>query len=368
MLTLVLCSCGVSAPEEQAAVEAVEDGEDLTEVLQELAVRSPADRVIVWQQNIEAMKAARVPAYRLTNAMLSWQYRPDIVVMQEAWQKVLCGTYRSDDKDADTLNWRESPRANGLATGCRHGRPPQPGSVLRQLGVALWGGASNAGHRRPFSDTAGSTSRTGTAIAWDSTRFVLEDAFEYDDADVPGCSTVLAEYERVAVLLRDTRRTADRSDDVRIAVASAHYGSACMSANNEYVANEMTRRWGAKVIRIFGGDFNARVDETSSTYSARRAEQERGAWYRSVLSNGFVDPVRVKHDSLCSEWTYPNVSACAAKTACGATCPGFGIGGRLDRLDYLFVSRGVDIASAQTDDVSAVYSDHKAVRVAIKLP
>ncbi len=366
LVVVMLCGCGPT--DEAPAVAPADDGEDLSETLQELSARSPSDRVVVWQQNIEAMKAASAPAYRLTNAMLSWPNRPDIVLMQEAWQKVLCGDYRSDVKTPDVTNWKESPHANGLATACRLGRAPVKGSVLHKLGATLWGGVENVGHRRPFNDEAGSTSRTGTAVAWDSSRFVLEDAFEYDDGDVPGCSSQLEEYLRVAVLLRDTRRTADPHDDVRIAVASAHYGSTCRSANNLYVGRQMTKRWGANVVRIFGGDFNARVDETSSSYAARRAERERAGWYRATLSAGFVDAAASKHQNLCSEWTYPNVASCAQKTDCSATCPGFGIGGRLDRLDYLFVAGADAIASAQTDDVSAAYSDHKGVRVVIKLP
>lgn len=363
-LVVMLCGCGMAEETLRA-----DEGDDLTEQLQELASRSPGDRIIVWQQNIEAMKASAVPAFRLTNAMLGYPYRPDIVVLQEAWQENVCGNYLDPaaQTDAEVGNWKQSPSENGLASGCRLGRAPLAGSVYARLGTALWGGVGNVGQRRPFSNTLGRHSRTGTVIAWDARRFTLEGSFEYDDADVPGCPDTLASYQRTAVLLRDNRRTADTSDDVRIAVASAHYGSACMSANNTWVAAEMTRRWGTRLVRIFGGDFNARVDETSVTYAARRAELQKGAWYRAVLAAGFVDPIKVKHPELCSEWTYPNVSWCAAKTACADTCSGFGIGGKLDRLDYLFVSGAKSIISAGTDDVSAVYSDHKAVRVSIEL-
>ena len=96
------------------------------------------------------------------------------------------------------------------------------GSVLYRLGSTLWGGVANVGHRRPFSNTLGAHSRTGVTVVWDRRRFVFQDDFVYDDSMVPGCSTVLASYKRVAVLLRDNRRTSSPDDDRLIALASAH--------------------------------------------------------------------------------------------------------------------------------------------------
>ncbi|GMU58643.1 MAG: hypothetical protein AMXMBFR34_04060 [Myxococcaceae bacterium] len=393
LLLAALCGCG---PDLEAADGVIVDeplaGQQDTEEA-ELAAPSPSDRVIVWQQNIEAMKAGAVPASRLTSRMLAYTYRPDIVILQEAWQNVLCGDYANPDAKGDVglMNWRGSPKdARGLATGCRSG-DPLPGSVLARLGRSLWGGVKNAGHRRPWDDKLGSTSRTGTAVVWDARRFVLEDAFKYDDSMVPGCPSTLADYKRVAVLLRDTRRTADTSDDRLVAVASAHYGSACKSASNEFVAEEMVRRWStfggrALALRVIAGDFNTEVDTVSANYPARRRELNPEGWYRAFTENTdwrggkFLDAAAARSSNaggdsapLCGQWTYPNVSSCAARTACSDTCSGFGIGGKLMRLDYVFVSnaRGTLSASrilaAQTDDASAGYSDHKAVRVSIRV-
>lgn len=388
LLAALAAGCG---PDLEATVADVEADVPETEA-QALAARSPPDRVIVWQQNIEAMKAGAAPASRLTTAMQAYGYRPDIVVLQEAWQNVLCGDYTNPAAkgDVELMHWKGSPQdANGLATACRNGEPPLPGSVLGKLGAKLWGGVQNVGHRRPWDDAKGSTSRIGTAVAWDARRFVLEDAFKYDDARVPGCSTVLQDYKRVAVLLRDTRRTADVSDDRLVAVASVHYGSACKAASDEYVAEEMVRRWSSfggrsLALRIVAGDFNAEADTGSANYPARRRELNPDGRYRDFTANtdwrggAFVDAAAARAPSTggdtakrCAQWTYPNVSACAAKTLCSDTCTGFGIGGKLQRLDYVFVSdrRGTlspsRILGALTDDASAGYSDHKAVRVAI---
>jgi hypothetical protein len=355
--------------------------------------QSPADRVIVWQQNIEGMKAGKASPGPMTSAMLSYTYRPDIVIFQEAWQKVLCGDYLDPlaiAGDADLNNWKGSLRdANGLSSTCRLGNDPLEGSVLEQIARALWGGVGNLGQRRPFSDTLGQHTATGTAIAWDSSRFVFEDDFVYDDSMVPGCTDTLKAYHRIAVLLRDTRRTSALDDDQLIAVASVHYGSVCPSSNNKYVAEQMIARWayfdGLPLSRrILAGDFNLRVDESSATYEQRRREEAPRSWYVSVTTDAswvggsFLDPVKVRHGSgtgdsadLCGQWTYPNVQSCALSTACSSTCPGFGIGGKLDRLDYVFVSdatgtlAGSRIASALTDEGGASYADHKATRVSL---
>jgi len=392
-LALVATGCGPDLEDSTAQLGGeVEDATDAE--AQALSAPSPSDRVIVWQQNIEAMKAGAAPASRLTTAMLAYPYRPDIVLLQEAWQNVLCGAYLDPNAkgNVELMHWRGSPQdANGLTGACRNGELPRPGSVLARLGTSLWGGRANVGHRRPWDDQLGSTSRTGTAVAWDARRFVLEDAFKYDDASVPGCPTVIADYKRVAVLLRDTRRTADLSDDQLIAVASVHYGSACKGASNEYVAGEMLRRWGtfqgrALSLRVIAGDFNAEVDTASASYVARRRELNPDGWYRDFTANSdwrggaFVDAVAARRASSggdtaprCAEWSYPNVSSCAAKTRCSDTCDGFGIGGKLQRLDYVFVSnrRGTlassRVLSATTDDHGAAYSDHKGVRVSLAL-
>ena len=389
---LLLCACGPGAEADLSSGWV--DGDDPEVALvQELGARSPSDRLVVWQQNIEAMKAARVGPAALSRAMLGYAYRPDIVLLQEAWQKVLCGDYLDPDApgNPDLNNFRESQRdAAGLARTCRLGRGPLPGSVLYRLGSALWGGAENLDHRRPFHDTLGSQSRTGVTVAWDRTRFVFEDSFGWTDADVPGCSTVLADFQRVAVLLRDTRRTASTTDDRLVAVTSVHYGSACLASANRWVAERMAARWGTfggrpLALRLIGGDFNARVDEASGTYAARRREETPGSWYTRLTQNStwrggaFVDPVVARHGArgagdsagLCGQWTYPNVSVCSAKTACSEKCSGWGIGGQLDRLDYLFVSDGKGtfdpgrVLAAETNDVSYGYSDHKALRVAL---
>ncbi|MEW5742348.1 MAG: endonuclease/exonuclease/phosphatase family protein [Myxococcota bacterium] len=389
----LLCACGPDLDTPDAVIVDVPQADETETDEAELATLSPSDRIIVWQQNIEAMKAGAAPASRLTARMLAYTYRPDIVILQEAWQNVLCGDYANPAAkgDVELMNWRGSPKdARGLATGCRNG-DPLPGSVLARLGRGLWGGVKNVGHRRPWDDKLGSTSRTGTAIAWDERRFVLEDAFKYDDSMVPGCPTTLSDYKRVAVLLRDTRRTADTSDDRLVAVASAHYGSACRASSNEFVAEEMVRRWstfGARALslRIIAGDFNTEVDTVSANYPARRRELNPEGWYRDFTENTdwrggkFVDAVAARNSNsggdaakLCGQWTYPNVSSCAAKTACSDTCAGWGIGGKLMRLDYVFVSNGKGtlspsrIIAAQTDDESASYSDHKAVRVSLSV-
>lgn len=382
--TLLLLACGPQGEDEEPA-----GGEEATVEL-ELGATSPGNRLIVWQQNIEAMKAAKVAPQLLTRAMLQWTYKPDIVVLQEAWQRVLCGDYLHEAEDPSLANWKGSlGDGNGLARTCAQGKPALPGSLLHQLGTALWGGAQNADHRRPFNHFLGSQSRTGTAVIWDQRRFVFEDSFAYDDSSVPGCSDVLATYKRVAVLLRDTRRTADASDDRLVAVASVHYASACLSASNQWVAEQMVERWGTwggrpLALRLLGGDFNARVDEASATYAQRRREETPTGWYRSITRNTrwrggtFLDPIVARHprgtgdqSPLCGQWTYPNVSSCAAKTSCSQTCAGWGIGGKLDRIDYLFTSTGhgppasARILSAETDDTGAGYSDHKAVRVSV---
>jgi hypothetical protein len=382
LLTLLLLACGPQGEDELV--------DDEAQIEQELGATSPSGRVIVWQQNIEAMKAAKVPAKLLTNAMLQWTFKPDIVVMQEAWQRVLCGDYLHETEDPSLANWKRSlTDANGVSRTCGDGKGPLPGSVLHALGTALWGGAANVDHRRPFSDTLGSQSRTGVVVAWDKRRFKFEDSFVYDDTSVPGCSDVLKTYKRVAVLLRDTRRTADQSDDRLVAVASVHYASACLSDSNRWVAEQMISRWDGHdslplSLRFLGGDFNARVDESSATYAERRREETKSGWYRNITLNTrwkggtFLDPVVVKHPGtdgesspLCGQWTYPAISSCAAKTSCSATCPGWGIGGKLDRLDYLFVSNHDGslaksrILSAETDDTGAAYADHKATRVSV---
>jgi endonuclease/exonuclease/phosphatase family metal-dependent hydrolase len=367
--------------------------DDLASEDQSLATNPPTDRIVVWQQNIEGMKAGAVPASRLTKAMLARPgYRPDIVMMQEAWQNVLCGDYLNPEAkgNVELMNWKGSPReANGLTYSCRKGRLPENFSVLGRLGVKLWGGLANVGHARPQDDNLGSTSKTGVTVAWDKRRYVLEDAFRYSDADVPGCPATLDVYKRVAVLLRDTRRTTATGDDRLIAVASAHYGSACRGASNRYVAEEMNRRWGTfggrkLALRIFGGDFNSEADTTSKTYVARRREVHPDGWYHDVVANTswtggkFLDAVAVANDGgsgestqLCARWTYPNVASCVAKTTCSSTCTGFGIGGKLMRLDYLFVSNRAGtlpasrILEARTDDNGAGYSDHKAVYAVI---
>lgn len=373
----------------------IDEGDDevMLDSEQELGAKSPTDRVIVWQQNIEAMKAAQVKPSLMTTAMLGYTYRPDIVLMQEAWQRVLCGDYMDPPAvpTPDSENWRGSlADARGLARTCRNGRAPAAGSLLHQLGTAMWGGVTNVDHRRPFSDTLGSQTATGTAIAWDKRRFVLEDDFVFDDSMVAGCSTVLKAYKRIAVLLRDTRRTASTADDKMIALASIHYGSACKGQSDEYVAEQMVSRWSnfegrPLSLRFIGGDYNTRVDETSSTYASRRRESQKGLWYSRYTTNTtwqgkkFLDPFVVKHGGgsgetaeLCAQWTYPNVGSCALKTTCSNTCPGWGIGGKLDRIDFLFVSNATGtlsptkVLTAETDDRSYGYSDHKGLRVGVR--
>jgi len=128
------------------------------------------------------------------------------------------------------------------------------------------------------------------------------------------------------------------------------------------------------------------VDETSGSYVARRRELDPAAWYTRITTNTtwrggrFLDPIAARHSpdptsptGLCAQWTYPNVGSCVAKTGCADTCSGFGIGGKLDRLDYLFVSDGTGrlarsrLLSAETDDTGARYSDHKGTRVSVAL-
>src|SRR5688500_13439249 len=82
----LLCACGGTEAE-------VFEDDDEGQLESELGVASPSDRVIVWQQNVEAMKAAAVRPSLLTTAMLAYTYKPDIVLMQEAWQRVLCNNY-----------------------------------------------------------------------------------------------------------------------------------------------------------------------------------------------------------------------------------------------------------------------------------
>src|SRR5688572_23527372 len=114
---LALSACG--GPEEEAVSQS--------------EIVSPSDRVIIWQQNIEGMKAGRVAARHLTDAMLAHPFPPDIVIMQEAWQRVLCGDYRAD---APIDNFRDSLRdAKGLAFTCSDGGRPRVGSVLHRLGT-----------------------------------------------------------------------------------------------------------------------------------------------------------------------------------------------------------------------------------------
>ncbi|MBK7861919.1 MAG: endonuclease/exonuclease/phosphatase family protein [Archangiaceae bacterium] len=360
-LVLVLFFTACSEPEPAF------DADPEAQAAQPLAARSGSDRVVLWQQNIEAMKAATVKPYRLTRAMHALPLAPDIVVLAEAWQKVLCGDYLNPQShgNPDLSAWRGSPRdARGLAMGCRHGADALPGSLLYRLGASLWG-VGHVAHRRPFSDELGSTSRTGTAVAWDSSRFTLEDDFVYDDADVPGCSKALDDYQRVAVLLRDTRRTPSRADDRLLAIASVHYGSACRGDSNRWVADQMTRRWGARGLdlRVIAGDFNARVDESSDLYAQRRREQHEEGWYRSLTEQlGFLDAARVRHaGNICAQWTYPNVQHCVGAASCDARCEGFGIGGQLDRLDFTFLSgvRASQVLANQTDEGSAACSDHK---------
>jgi endonuclease/exonuclease/phosphatase family metal-dependent hydrolase len=350
---------------------------------------STSDRVIVWQQNVEGMKAAQVGPKPMTDAMLVHTYQPDIVIFQEAWQKTMCGSYLDPAAlagDADLNNWKESVKDdNGLAQTCRLGRDPLPGSVLHRLGTVMWGGVENVGQRRPFSDTLGQHTATGTLIAWDASRFVLEDDFVFDDSDVAGCDDTLKAYKRIAVLLRDTRRTCVLDDDVLIALSSVHYGSSCRSANNKYVAEQMITRWGQELgLRVLAGDMNLRVDETSATYAERRREMTPEPWYEAVTANTswtggqLLDAVKVLHGAgsgdsaeICAQWSYPNVQSCVAKTACSATCAGWGIGGKLDRLDYVFVSNAGGtllpsrIISATSENQSAAYSDHKGVRVSL---
>jgi hypothetical protein len=381
----LLFACGPQAEDEEPAID-----DEVATSESELATLSPGNRIIVWQQNIEAMKAGKQPAKLLTNAMLGWTYKPDIVMLQEAWQRVLCDDYLGEATDPSLENWKHSlTDGNGASRTCGDGRPPAVGSVLHQLGTALWGGVGNVGHRRPNNDILGAHSRTGVTVIWDKRRFTFEDSFVYSDADVPGCSDVLESYKRIAVLLRDTRRTADPSDDRLVAVASVHYASSCLSDSNRWVAEQMVTRWHdrdglALSLRFIGGDFNARADESSATYVERRREETPVGWYRAITQNTkwkggtFLDPVKTRHpdtggdsSALCSAWTYPAVSSCAAKTACSATCPGFGISGKLDRLDYLFTSDGDGalpgsrILSAETDDTGAAYADHKATRVSV---
>jgi endonuclease/exonuclease/phosphatase family metal-dependent hydrolase len=356
---------------------------------------STSDRVIIWQQNVEGMKAGQVGPKPMTDAMLVHTYQPDIVLFQEAWQKTMCGSYLDPAAiagDADANNWKESlTDDNGLARTCRLGRDPLPGSVLHRLGEVMWGSVENVGQRRPFSDTLGQHTATGTLIAWDASRFVLEDDFVFDDSDIAGCDDVLKAYKRIAVLLRDTRRTCVLDDDVLIGLSSVHYGSACRSANNKYVAEQMIERWasfgGRQLgLRVLAGDMNLRVDETSSTYSARRRETTPEPWYQAVTANTswtggqLLDAVKTMHGGgsgdtaeICAQWSYPNVQSCIQKTLCSATCSGWGIGGQLDRLDYVFVSNDSGtlppsrIIAATSENNSAAYSDHKAVRVSISL-
>ncbi len=374
---LLLLACG------PAAEEATSESE---------VQPSPSDRVIIWQQNIEGMKAGAVRAHFLTDAMQAFPFAPDIVIMEEAWQRVLCGDYTDPAAETDpTLyNFRDSLRdQNGLSYTCTGGSKPRLGSVLYRLGVTLWGGIGNVGHRRPFSNTLGAHSRTGVTVVWDRRRFVFEDDFVWNDSMVPGCSTELQSYQRVAVLLRDTRRTTTTDDDRLIALATIHYGSACKSSNDRWIAEEMVLRWSTfegrpLSLRVIAGDFNTRVDESSATYADRRREERPSLWYsrytttNSWLGGHFTDPIVVRHPSgtadtaeLCAEWTYPNVSRCVPETRCSDRCTGFGIDGQLDRLDYTFVATGsgplprTRIIAAQTDENSAIYSDHKAVRISI---
>src|SRR5690242_10025970 len=93
-----------------AGTETADEPETLVSDEAALGTRSKPTKVVVWQQNIEAMKAAHAPASRLTRAMAEQRLAPDIVVLQEAWPKVLCGDYRNPDAkgDVDLNNWKGS--------------------------------------------------------------------------------------------------------------------------------------------------------------------------------------------------------------------------------------------------------------------
>ena len=70
------------------------------------------------------MKAGRVRARFLTDAMLAHPFAPDIVIMQEAWQRALCGDYTNPaaESDPSLYNFRDSRRdGNGLAFTCTGG-------------------------------------------------------------------------------------------------------------------------------------------------------------------------------------------------------------------------------------------------------
>src|SRR5262245_42004846 len=124
--SLILMACG-AAPD-----EAITESE---------VAPSPSDRVIIWQQNLEGMKAGAVRAHFLTDAMQAFPFAPDIVIMEEAWQRVLCGDYTNPAAETDpTLyNFRDSLRdQNGLSYTCTGGSKPLLGSVLYRLGVTLW--------------------------------------------------------------------------------------------------------------------------------------------------------------------------------------------------------------------------------------
>lgn len=304
--------------------------------------RSPAGRLVHWQINI-GWKPAQMGQKMFFKQVASKKHLPDLVAVQDAWTVTMCG-------------WGDKNRAlsQRQPVACSNEKSPAKKSFVGMLDRL---GKGKHYHIRYVGNGV-------KGVIWDSERLGSAPLKTWSwNANASkrlrkACcgggkctASGLTEDLAVAVILRDSRNTADRADDRFVGVASVHtgdFGGRCIGAIIER-ADALFDSWETRahevVRRFISGDLNRPVD-TSRAHSAatRRRERYPGCWWRRIAKQAFCSPSRIsyfdtvhlKHfdgatnnrASICARWTYPMRSA--GHKRCNS-------GGAYMRIDMVFV-------------------------------
>jgi hypothetical protein len=114
-----------------------------------------------------------------------------------------------------------------------------------------------------------------------------------------------------------------------------HVGNipSCTTKLLNYFHTTVKTRWPNADYVFISGDLNMRVDSTSPTEAARRAEKNPARWYEQLPP--FLDPVHLQHpgDAICAQYTFNNPGN--TQTANDLRCDSLRF---FERIDYTLIT------------------------------
>lgn len=313
---------------------------------------NPERRLVHWQQNVEMPAGMSVVARAVEAAFEKYPQPPDVLALEECSAICVCGTGNRPEEDG---------RCD------RVGNP----SVIS----AIRGVTDEEYLARQFGSRA---------ILYRAARFEqVGHDFEFGAAlepfdDFVACAGMdRPQIDQLGVFLRDTRMTAERSDDRHIVVAATQWFS------SHCPLSQLARFESWKTHPAFGGDAGARADVflLSGDFNMHAGvsaydETPKADWWLRYSAEGAADPDDVgdgKIDlvnqfhggAIGKEWTFPNpngYSRCFSSTG-PVNC----------RVDYVwgrvYGDTPVHFVSASTDNGLDVdgerYGDHRGVRTVV---